>query len=91
MEKLEKENEDEMGHSRRQSQAELCIPSQTDLFQVRIWQIPVHGEYYATVNNIIVELRIWIRSRVFDDWKLNNFIQLKKILTNFFLDLYRTW
>jgi hypothetical protein len=30
MEKLEKENEEEMG------QAELCIPSQTDLFQVRI-------------------------------------------------------
>ncbi len=36
MEKLEKENEDEMGHSTGQSQAELCIPSQTDLFQVRI-------------------------------------------------------
>jgi hypothetical protein len=36
MEKLEKENEDEMGQTRGQSQAELCIPSQTDLFQVRI-------------------------------------------------------
>ncbi len=69
MEKLEKENEDEMG------QAELCIPSQTDLFQVRIWQIPVLSLVCAMQNCQWHKGRIADLDAVPGFWwrKLNNF------------------